>query len=506
MAACKVTTDVERVMDSNALERERGITIFSKYTSLAWRGHRLNVMDTPGHSDFGGEVERVLSMVDGALLLVDAVEGPLAQTKFVLAKALARGLAPVVVLNKVDRPAATPARCGAVAGQVFDLFAALGASDAQLDFPLLYASAREGWAADAPPARGDAAAAAAAKAAGMAPLLDAILRHVPAPAADPSAPFALCVAMIERDPYVGRLATGRVAAGRARVGDRVRVLQHPAGGSRGGGLSAAAPAAAAAAAEEVGAAAPAAGAGAAAGAAAAEAPPPAAVVDDLRITRIVRRAGLETVALQEAAAGDIVQIAGAGDAAGIADTIASPAVERGIDPGPIDPPTLSMVFSANDSPLAGRSGKAVTARAIGERLMAEAEGSVSLRVTPVKVRPAGWRLVSWCACKIGLLHPLLSPASDLSHFASLLFLCLSASKQTNHTPQKTKGRRRRALRGARARRAAARRADRVAAARGPRVQRVAAGGRDARRRRDGAAPRARRGGRAGGARGGLKGS
>ncbi|GBF91897.1 hypothetical protein Rsub_05002 [Raphidocelis subcapitata] len=354
LAACDVQlAGAERAMDSGQLEKERGITIISKVTSFRWGSHLINALDTPGHADFGGEVERVLSMVDGAVLLVDAVEGPLAQTKFVLQKALARGLAPLVVLNKVDRPAATQARCDAVAGQIFDLFAALGADDDQLDFPVLYASAKQG----------------------MAPLLDAIVARVPPPAADTEAPFTMrvpfplpCVAMIEKDPYVGRLATGRVASGRVRVGDRLRVIQHPEGGGGGGG-----------------------GRGG------------AAVVDDLRVTRIEKRVGMGKTQLQEAAAGDIVAVAGAGDAAGIADTLAAPGVAAGLDPGRIDPPTLSMFFSTNDSPLAGRSGRAVTARAIGERLALEAEGSVSLRVEAVKGSTESYEVRARGELQLGVL-------------------------------------------------------------------------------------------------------
>eukprot|EP00775_Hariotina_reticulata_P011018 gene11018-11172_t len=312
------------------MERERGITIFSKYTSFIYKGHLVNAVDTPGHADFGGEVERILGMVDGAVLLVDAVEGPLAQTKFVLAKALSQGLAPVVVLNKVDRPAATQGRCDAVASQLFDLFASLGADDRQLDFPLLYASAKQGWASltlpppGSPPPEG----------ATMAPLLDVLLKHVPPPQVSIGEPFSMCVAMIERDPFVGRIATGRVASGKVKVGDKIRVLQHET----------------------------------------------QQLVDQLKISKIEKRAGVGKVQLQTAVAGDIVSIAGAGDAAGIADTIAAPTVTKALHPGHIDPPTISMVFSANDSPLAGRSGKAVTGRVIGQRLSQEAESSVSLKV------------------------------------------------------------------------------------------------------------------------------
>eukprot|EP00879_Flechtneria_rotunda_P027547 GHRR01029515.1.p1 GENE.GHRR01029515.1~~GHRR01029515.1.p1 ORF type:complete len:442 (+),score=127.91 GHRR01029515.1:889-2214(+) len=330
LSQCGTTLTQDRAMDSTSMERERGITILSKYTSFMYKHYLINAVDTPGHADFGGEVERILGMVDGAVLLVDAVEGPLAQTKFVLAKALSRGLAPVVVLNKVDRPAATQSRCDTVASQLFDLFASLGATDEQLDFPLLYASAKQGWASltlpqpNALPAEG----------ASMAPLLDALLKHVPPPQVSTTDPFALCVAMIERDSFVGRVATGRIQSGSLKLGDKVKVIQHQGG----------------------------------------------QVIEQLKITRIEKRAGLSKVQVQSAVAGDVVSIAGPGDAAGIADTIAAPAVQHALDPGPIDPPTLSMVFSANDSPLAGRSGKAVTGRYIGQRLAQEAETSVSLTV------------------------------------------------------------------------------------------------------------------------------
>ncbi|WIA29502.1 hypothetical protein OEZ86_012003 [Tetradesmus obliquus] len=335
LSQCGTTLTHERAMDSNSMERERGITILSKYTSFMYKQHLVNAVDTPGHADFGGEVERILGMVDGAVLLVDAAEGPLAQTKFVLAKALSRGLAPIVVLNKVDRPAATQARCDAVASQLFDLFASLGADDRQLDFPILYASSKQGWASLTLPPLGNPP-----EGASMAPLLDVILAHVPPPQVSLQEPFAMCVAMIERDPFVGRVATGRIQSGQVAVGDKVKVLQYESG----------------------------------------------QVIEQLKITRIEKKAGLGKVQLQSAVAGDVVSIAGPGDAAGIADTIAAPAVAQALDPGPIDPPTLSMVFSANDSPLAGKAGKAVTGRTIGQRLAQEAEASVSLRV---KAMPGG---------------------------------------------------------------------------------------------------------------------
>jgi GTP-binding protein len=378
----------ERAMDSLSLERERGITIQAKYTSMPWRGRTLNAVDTPGHADFGGEVERVLGMVDGAVLLVDASEGPLAQTKFVVAKAVARGLRPILVLNKVDRDAVTEERCSEVMSQVFDLCAALGATDeqvrvrdardsslphaacpwhatlrkhthatrsdapagvactrlthttfvlvvarSQLDFPILYASARMGWVADS--WAGARAALAGAPHQGMAPLLDAVLRHVPAPSGDVDAPFSMVVTMMERDPYLGRIVTGRVASGRAQVGDSLRALSH-----LGGGASHA----------------------------------------DGRVTRILkRRGGFGRVSLTEARVGDIVSIAGVGGAA-VTDTLAAPEVLLPLAAVAVDPPTLSMMFSVNDSPLAGRDGTQLTGSKIGARLLAEAESNVSITV------------------------------------------------------------------------------------------------------------------------------
>jgi GTP-binding protein len=370
----------ERAMDSLSLERERGITIQAKYTSMPWRGRTLNAVDTPGHADFGGEVERVLGMVDGAVLLVDASEGPLAQTKFVVAKAVARGLRPILVLNKVDRDAVTEERCSEVMSQVFDLCAALGATDeqartqsgappraathararpcpclttpswrphhahmharisvalcvAQLDFPILYASARMGWVADS--WAGARAALAGAPHQGMAPLLDAVLRHVPPPSGDVDAPFSMVVTMMERDPYLGRIVTGRVASGRAQVGDTLRALSH--GGD---------------------------------GASHAEG----------RVTRILkRRGGFGRVSLTEARVGDIVSIAGVGGAA-VTDTLAAPEVLLPLAAVAVDPPTLSMMFSVNDSPLAGRDGTQLTGSKIGARLLAEAESNVSITV------------------------------------------------------------------------------------------------------------------------------
>lgn len=270
-------------------------------------------------------------MVDGAVLLVDATEGPLSQTKFVVEKALKRGLKPLVVLNKVDRPSATPGRCGEVESAAFDVFAALGADDEQLDFPVLYASARQGWASGSLPEPEEMPAAG-----GMAPLLDALLAHVPAPEAEVEAPFRFLSVLSERDPYLGRVSTGRIASGRVRVGDAVKVIKHT--GEQQAGF---------------------------------------------KVTRLFKRQGTRTLELEAAVAGDIVSIAGA-PAAGVADTICDPAVDAGLPPGQVDPPTLSMVFSPNSSPLAGREGSQLTASKIGDRLRLEASTNVSLRVLPVE--------------------------------------------------------------------------------------------------------------------------
>jgi GTP-binding protein len=310
---------VERAMDSNDLERERGITILAKCTSVVWQGTRINIVDTPGHADFGGEVERILSMVDGVLLLVDAAEGPMPQTKFVLGKALRLGLCPIVVINKLDRP---DQRAHTVHDEVFDLFAALGASDRQLDFPTLFASAREGWAVDDPQK----------PRAGMAPLFELIRRHVQPPAVAADGPFVMLASTLERDPHLGRLLTGRIESGRIRHNTTIRAL------ARDG-----------------------------------------ASIEQTRVTKVLAFRGLERVGLEEAQAGDIVALAGF-DRATVADTLCDLEVETALAAQPIDPPTLAMTFSANDSPLAGQEGNSVTARLIGERLQREAEGNVAIRV------------------------------------------------------------------------------------------------------------------------------
>ena len=314
----------ERAMDSNDLERERGITILAKCTSVTWRDLRINIVDTPGHADFGGEVERILSMVDGVLLLVDAAEGPMPQTKFVTMKALARGLKPIVVVNKVDRPDARPYE---VQNEVFDLFAALDASDEQLEFPTLFASAKQGWAAETPDGAG------AGPGGSMEPLFAVIAAQVAAPEGDEAAGFAMLASLLDYDPYLGRVLTGRIHGGRARMNMPVRVLRAGRG-----------------------------------------------VVEQGRLTKLLAYRGLKREPVEEAFAGDIVAVAGLTDAT-VADSLAAPEVEQAIPAQPIDPPTLSMTFSVNDSPLAGREGSKVTSRMIRDRLFREAEGNVAIRVS-----------------------------------------------------------------------------------------------------------------------------
>ncbi|HVQ10973.1 MAG TPA: translational GTPase TypA [Methyloceanibacter sp.] len=310
----------ERAMDSNDLERERGITILAKATSILWQGTRINIVDTPGHADFGGEVERILNMVDGALVLVDAAEGPLPQTKFVVSKALKMGLKPIVVINKVDRPDARPVE---VVNEVFDLFASLDASDEQLDFPILYGSAKEGWMAESPEGP---------KEARMQPLFDLVLSHVAPPHVE-EGPFRLLGTILEANPYLGRVVTGRITSGTVAPNQPVKVLDHDG-----------------------------------------------RLVEQGRVSKVLAFRGLERVALDEASAGDIVSIAGLPDAT-VAHTICAPEVTEPLPAQPIDPPTLSMTFRVNDSPLAGTEGDKVTSRMIRDRLLREAEGNVALRVT-----------------------------------------------------------------------------------------------------------------------------
>lgn len=310
----------ERAMDRNDLERERGITILAKSTAVEWKGVKINIVDTPGHADFGGEVERILSMVDGAIVLCDAAEGPLPQTKFVLTKALARGLKPIVVINKVDRQ---DARADEVHNEVFDLFAALGATDEQLDFHTMFASGRQGWAdltLDGP--RKD-----------LAPMFDLILSHVPAPKVELDKPFAMNATILEADSFLGRILTGRIEQGVARTNMPVRVMRQDG-----------------------------------------------TVVETGRLTKLMTFSGLDRVPVDEVQAGDICAIAGLSDAT-IPDTIASPEVTEPLPSIPIDPPTLTMTFRINDGPLGGREGKKVTSRQIRDRLFKETEGNVAIKVT-----------------------------------------------------------------------------------------------------------------------------
>ncbi len=309
----------ERAMDSNDLERERGITILAKCTSVLWNDIRINIVDTPGHADFGGEVERILDMVDGVVVLVDAAEGPMPQTKFVVGKALKLGLRPIVVINKVDRGDARPDE---VHDEVFDLFAALDANEAQLDFPMLYAVGRDGWAAKTlEDERKD-----------LTPLFELIVAHVPPPTAHLDKPFRMLATTLEADPYLGRVLTGRILDGTLTRNMAIKALH------RDGSL-----------------------------------------VEQARASQILAFRGLERVPVDSAEAGDIIALAGFTDAT-VADTLCAPDVTEALNAQPIDPPTLAMTFSVNDSPLAGREGTKVTGRMIGERLKREAEGNVALTV------------------------------------------------------------------------------------------------------------------------------
>jgi len=309
----------ERAMDSNDLEKERGITILAKVTSILWKDTRINIVDTPGHADFGGEVERIMGMVDGVVLLVDAAESVLPQTKFVLGKALAKGLRPIVVVNKVDRPDGRPHM---VHDEIFDLFAALDASPEQLDFPMLFASGRNGWAAETLEAeRKD-----------LTPLFELIVNHVPAPKVDENAPFSLLATILSSDPWLGRVLTGRIQTGKVKANMPFKAMDRDG-----------------------------------------------KVIEQGRITKILTFRGLERVPVEEASAGDIVSIAGMTKAT-VADTLCDPQVMEPIPANPIDPPTIAITFSVNDSPLAGTEGTKVTGRAIRDRLFAEAEGNVAIRV------------------------------------------------------------------------------------------------------------------------------
>ncbi|WP_260927547.1 translational GTPase TypA [Novosphingobium sp. 9] len=310
----------ERAMDSNDLEKERGITILAKPTSIEWNGYRINIVDTPGHADFGAEVERILSMVDGVVLLVDSSEGAMPQTKFVTGKALGLGLKPIVVVNKIDRP---DGRHAEVLDEVFDLFVSLDANDEQLDFPVLYASGRNGYASYDPDLREGT----------LTPLFEKIVEHVPAPDLDVDAPFSFLATLLDRDNFMGRVLTGRVQSGTLKVNDPIRALDMDG-----------------------------------------------KVIEVGRATKVLSFRGLDRVPVDEARAGDIIALAGL-EKATVANTIADPQVTVPIKAQPIDPPTLAMRFAVNDSPLAGREGDKVTSRMIRDRLMREAETNVAIRVT-----------------------------------------------------------------------------------------------------------------------------
>ena len=310
----------ERAMDSNDLEKERGITILAKCTSVEWEGTRINIVDTPGHADFGGEVERILSMVDGVILLVDSSEGAMPQTKFVTGKALALGLRPIVVVNKVDRP---DERIQEVLDEVFDLFVSLDATDEQLDFPVLYASGRNGYASEDPARREGT----------LTPMFETIVRHVKEPKADVDGEFKMLVTLLDRDNFLGRILTGLVLSGTVKVNQQIHALS-----------------------------------------------PDGKIVETGRASKIMSFRGLERVPVEDAKAGDIISIAGMTTAT-VADTIAEPSVTEPLHAQPIDPPTLSMRFSVNDSPMAGREGTKVTSRMIRDRLLREAESNVAIKVT-----------------------------------------------------------------------------------------------------------------------------
>ncbi|MBB5275680.1 GTP-binding protein [Rhizobium rosettiformans] len=310
---------MERVMDSNDIEKERGITILAKATSIEWKDTRINIVDTPGHADFGGEVERILSMVDGAIVLVDAAEGPMPQTKFVVGKALKVGLRPIVAINKVDRP---DARIDEVVNEVFDLFAALDATDEQLDFPILYGSGRSGWMNTDPNGSQEE---------GLKPLLDLVIKHVPEPTVE-EGPFKMIGTILEANNFLGRIITGRIAAGSIKPNQAVKVL-----GQDG------------------------------------------KLIEQGRISKILAFRGIERTAIEEAHAGDIVAIAGLSKGT-VADTFCDPAVTEAMKAQPIDPPTVTMSFIVNDSPLAGTEGDKVTSRVIRDRLFKEAEGNVALKI------------------------------------------------------------------------------------------------------------------------------
>ena len=309
---------VERAMDSNDIERERGITILAKCTSVVWKDTRINIVDTPGHADFGGEVERILNMVDGVVVLCDASEGPLPQTKFVVSKALKRGLRPIVAINKIDRP---DERHQDVLNEIFDLFANLDASDEQLDFPVLYGSGRDGWMAMDP----------SGPKVDLAPMFDLVLAHVPPPAVD-DGPFTLLATTLEADPYLGRILTGRISSGSVRPNQQLKAL------SRDG-----------------------------------------RVIETFRVQKVLAFRGLERSPVDVGQPGDIIAIAGMSEA-NVADTLCDTVVETPLEAQPVDPPTLSMTFRINDGPFAGQEGDKVQSRVIRDRLLKEAERNIAVRI------------------------------------------------------------------------------------------------------------------------------
>ena len=331
----------ERAMDSNDLEKERGITILAKVTSVQWKETRINIVDTPGHADFGGEVERILNMVDGAALLVDAAEGPMPQTKFVLAKALKLGLKPIVVINKIDRP---DQRYQEVVNEVFDLFAALEATDEQLDFPIIYGSAKQGWMSATPEKQAD----------DMSALFDKIVSHFKPPVVE-EGPFRMLVTTIEANPFLGRVLTGRITSGTVKANMAVKALAQDG-----------------------------------------------KVAEQGRISKVLAFRGLERIPVEEGQAGDIVAISGLTTAT-VADTIVDPVVTEPIKAQPIDPPTLTMTFRINDGPLAGKEGDKVQSRVIRDRLLREAEGNVALKVTPSENETDAFEVAGRGELQLGIL-------------------------------------------------------------------------------------------------------
>jgi GTP-binding protein len=331
----------ERVMDSNDLEKERGITILAKVTSLQWKETRINIVDTPGHADFGGEVERILNMVDGAVLLVDAAEGPMPQTKFVLQKALKIGLRPIVCINKIDRP---DERHIEVVNEVFDLFAALDASEEQLDFPIIYGSSKQGWMADKPEGPQE----------NMDALFNLIVKHFAPPVVE-EGPFRMLATTLEANPFLGRILTGRIRSGSVKPNQAVKIL------ARDG-----------------------------------------SVVESGRVSKVLAFRGIERTPVDEGQAGDIVAIAGLVKAT-VSDTFCDPSVSEPIAATPIDPPTLAMAFRINDGPLAGKEGDKVQSRVIRERLMREAEGNIALRVTPSETETDAFEVAGRGELQLGIL-------------------------------------------------------------------------------------------------------